>query len=307
MPIRVAIPDYVSPSYFPALAAVELGFFRKEGVDATCELLYPVARSYELLRDGTLDLVGGASHAVPYAFPDWDGAVLLGALARNMYWFLVVRSDARVQRGNVTAVKGMRIGAAPGPIDGLRAVLRASGIDPDADVELVPVPGATTPGASFGVAAAQALEARRIDGFWANGMATALALRSGAGTLILDARRGDGPSGSTGYTFPALVASAARLAKDPAFGPAAVRALRAAQQALKDDPERAAEVGRRVYPAVEAGLIAELIRRDAPFYDVAITAGDFAEIDRFGGSLGITRGGGTYDAVVPPAVRALWG
>ena len=35
MTIRVAIPDLVSPSYFPAIAAVELGFFKQEGLDAT--------------------------------------------------------------------------------------------------------------------------------------------------------------------------------------------------------------------------------------------------------------------------------
>ena len=42
MTIRVAIPDMISPSYFPAIAAVELGFFEKEGLEATIELLFPV-------------------------------------------------------------------------------------------------------------------------------------------------------------------------------------------------------------------------------------------------------------------------
>ncbi len=44
--LRVAIPDMVSPSYFPAIAAVELGFFKKEGLDATIELLFPVTKTY---------------------------------------------------------------------------------------------------------------------------------------------------------------------------------------------------------------------------------------------------------------------
>ena len=51
--LRVAIPDLVSPSYFPAIAAVELGCFRQEGLDATIELLFPITRTYEELRDGT--------------------------------------------------------------------------------------------------------------------------------------------------------------------------------------------------------------------------------------------------------------
>jgi hypothetical protein len=50
--IRVAIPDMISPSYFPAIAAVELGFFKQEGLDASIELIYPVTKTYEELRDG---------------------------------------------------------------------------------------------------------------------------------------------------------------------------------------------------------------------------------------------------------------
>src|ERR1700704_1816885 len=112
VPLRVAIPDMVSPSYFPAIAAVELGFFKREGLDATIELLFPVTRTYEALRDGQLDFVGGAAHAPLYAFKDWRGAKLLCALAQNMYWFLIVRSDLRPTRGNLGVVKNLKIGAA---------------------------------------------------------------------------------------------------------------------------------------------------------------------------------------------------
>ena len=79
MKLRVAIPDLISPSYFPAIAAVELGFLP----DATLELLYPVTKTYEELREGRLDFVGGASHAALYAFKDWQGGKLLCALAQH--------------------------------------------------------------------------------------------------------------------------------------------------------------------------------------------------------------------------------
>ena len=41
--------------------------------------------------------------------------------------------------------------------------------------------------------AAKALEDRKIDGFWANGMGAEVAVRRGVGTVVLDVRRGDGP------------------------------------------------------------------------------------------------------------------
>jgi len=284
MTIRVAIPDMVSPSYFPAIAAVELGFFKQEGIDATLELLYPVTKTYEDLRDGKLDFVGGASHAVLYAFKDWQGAKLLCALAQHMYWFLVVRSNLHARKGDLGVVKGLRIGAAPGPVDGLKQLLKREGIT---DVQIGPVPGfAVGQTASFGLLAAKALEEGKIDGFWANGMGAEVAVRSGIGTLVLDARR-DGSEEARGYTFPALVTTQRLIDENPAAAAAAVRAVMNAQNALKEDPERATAVGRKLFPPTEAALIAELIRRDLPFYDPLISKKSVDSMNRFAQDLGL--------------------
>ena len=43
--MKIAIPDLVSPSYFPAEAAVELGCFAAHGVEAEIELISPVERA----------------------------------------------------------------------------------------------------------------------------------------------------------------------------------------------------------------------------------------------------------------------
>jgi NitT/TauT family transport system substrate-binding protein len=298
MTLRVAIPDLVSPSYFPAIAAVELGFFRKEGFDATLELLYPVTKTYEALRDGQLDFVGGASHAALYAFKDWNGGKLLCALAQNMYWFLVVRSNLNPKRGDLSAVKGLRIGAAPGPVDGLKRMLQVAGIDPAKDVQIGPVPGLATGNAvSFGLMAAEALKAGKIDGFWANGMGMEVAVRGGYGTLVVDARR-DGPEQAKGYTFPALVTSQKVLDENPKAAAAAVRAIAAAQDALKADPNRATEVGKKLFPPTEASLIAELIARDVPFYDPGLSESTVQSMNRFARDIGLLSRDVPYDSVV---------
>ena len=104
--MKLAIPDLISNSYFPALAAAELGFFAAEGLDVSAELVNPVDRAYAALRDGEVDFVAGAAHAVPSAFPEWRGAKLLGALAQGMYWFLVMRADLGVARGDLAALRG---------------------------------------------------------------------------------------------------------------------------------------------------------------------------------------------------------
>jgi ABC-type nitrate/sulfonate/bicarbonate transport system substrate-binding protein len=284
--MKVAIPDLISPSYFPAIAAVELGFFKKEGIDATLELLYPVTKTYEELREGRLDFVGGASHAALYAFKDWQGAKLLCALAQNMYWFLVLRKDLNPRKGDLNSVKGLRIGAAPGPVDGLKLMLKSAGIDPLRDVQIGPVPGVVEKTASFGLMAAKALEEGRIDGFWANGMGAEVAVRKSIGTVVLDARR-DGSDEAKGYTFPALVATQKLIDENPGAAAAAVRAVMSAQKALKQDPNRATEVGRKLFPPTEASLIAELIRRDLPFYDAQISRQAVESMNRFAQDIGL--------------------
>jgi len=305
-PLRVAIPDLVSPSYFPAIAAVELGLFKQEGLDATLELIYPVTKTYEELRDGRLDFVGGAAHAALYAFKDWRGGKLLCALGQHMYWFLVVRADLAAKRGDLSVVKGLRIGAAPGPVDGLRQMLREAGIDPEREVKIGPVPVPIGAGVSFGVTAAKALEEGKIDGFWANGMGAAVAVRNGIGTLVIDVRRADGPPAARHYTFPAFVTTQKKIDEQPEVVAAAVRAIVAAQRALKEDPERATGVGKRLFPATEAGLIAELVRRDTPFYDPVITEGTVAAMNRFARDLGILSGPAPYEQVVAAQFRRYW-
>jgi NitT/TauT family transport system substrate-binding protein len=192
--VKLAIPDMISNSYFPAIAAIELGLFKREGLDVELELIYPVDKSYAALREGAVDFVGGSAHSALSAFPRWQGAKLLCAQGQGMYWFLVMHRDLGGKRGDVEVVKGRRIGAAPWVDFGLRRLLIEAGIDLERDkVTIAPVPGAQGAGINFGVTAARALEERKIDGFWANGMGTEVAVRRGAGTVVMDVRRGDGP------------------------------------------------------------------------------------------------------------------
>ncbi len=306
MTVRIAIPDMISPSYFPAIAAVELGFFKKEGIDATIELLGPVTATYEALRDGTLDYAGGAAHAPLYAFKDWAGCRLLCALSQNMYWYVVLRADIAAERGDLKALRGLRIGAALGPVDGLARMLRDVGLDPEKDVQIGRVPGAVGNKASFGVMAAEALAQGRLDGFWANAMGCEVALKSGVGKLILDARRGDGTPGSVDYTFPALVATQRKVEQNPGEVAAAVRAVVAAQMALKKDPALATVAARPHFPPAETAMIAELVRRDTPFYDAAISRAKLDALNAFAQQMGLLSAPPAYADVVPPLCREVW-
>jgi len=305
--MKLAVPDMISNSYFPAIAAAQLGFFRQEGLNVEVELVFPVDKAYAALRDGAVDFVGGSAHSALAAFPEWQGVKLVCAQAQGMYWFLVMHKDLGIKRGDIAGVKGRSIGAAPWVEMGLRGLLASAGINLVRDaVKIAPVPGALAAGVNFGVTAAKALEERKIDGFWANGMGAEVAARRGVGTVVLDVRRGDGPSECFNYTMASIATTDRLIERSPEIAAAAVRAIVKTQAALKNDVSLATGIGRKLFPPEEAELIAELIRRDLPYYDARITAEFVAGMNAFARSMGILSGDVPYEQVVAAQFAELW-
>jgi NitT/TauT family transport system substrate-binding protein len=305
--MKLAVPDMISNSYFPAIAAIELGCFKQEGLDVSLELIYPVDKSYAALREGAVDFVGGSAHSALSAFPGWEGAKLLCAQAQGMYWFLVMHADLGAKRGDLDVVKGRSIGAAPWVEMGLRRLLVEAGIDLARDqVKIAPVPGAQGAGVNFGVTAAKALEERKLDGFWANGMGAEVAVRRGVGTVVLDVRRGDGPKPCFNYTMASIATTDGLIERSAETAAAAVRAVVKAHAALKANVARATEIGRKLFPPSEAELIAELIRRDLPYYDASISRGFVAGMNQFSRDVGNLTGDVPYERVVATQFSHLW-
>ena len=305
--IRIATSDWVTNSFFPALAAEELGFFRAEGLDAHVEPLQPGSKAMAELRDGRLAFVAHAAHITLTAFPGWAGAKCVVGLARGTPWLLVLRKDLATTRGDIRIVKGLRLGAAPLPGLALRRLLRDAGLDPDRDLKIGSVPGGDAPDASFGLLAANALRAGEIEGFWANAMGAEIAVRRGIGRVVLDVRRGDGPPEAKDFTFVALIATDRMIARDPGLVAAAVRGIVRVQRALRADPGLATQVGRRRFPADAAEIIATLVQRDLEFYDPVIPESAVAAMNEFSCSVGLLPSPVPYERVVATQFRDLWG
>jgi ABC-type nitrate/sulfonate/bicarbonate transport system substrate-binding protein len=304
--MKVAVPDLISPSYFPAEAAVTLGFFADQGIDAQIELISPIERAYEALRNGDIDIVAGSAHSALSAFPQWRGVKLLCAQSQGMYWFLVMRADLGARRNDLSVVKGRRIGAAPWVGLCFRQLLVESGIDPVRDgVTIMPTPGSLENKVNFGVAAARALEQGIIDGFWANGMGAEIAVRSGVGTLVIDARRGDGPKAGFNYTMATLAATEKSIAERPEKIAGAVRALAATQLALQKDVQLADKVAAKLFPQDSAHIV-ELVRRDLPFYKSNLTPSFVEGMNRFARAINILDVDVPYSEVVAEQFSQYW-
>jgi len=304
--LRIAAVDLVSNTCFPALAADELGFFKAEGLEAQIELV-PMLGATKALRQGSADaMIAGSVFDILTEFSNWQGAKIAVALSRGTPWLLVVRSTVNARRGDLTALKGLRITAAQGPDLALKQLLRSGGLELGRDVKIVELPGARSRHVSFGVFAARALADGQIDGFWANAMGGETATRSGAGKILIDVRRGDDPAEIRFCTFAGMASTDEFISREPNVMAAAVRAIVKAQQALCADPSLAREVGLRKFPKDAGELIADVIARDVVFYDPVITEEMVAKMNRFAETVGQLTRPVPYEEVVAVRYRDLW-
>ena len=87
---------------------------------------------------------------------------------------------------------------------------------------------------------------------------------------------------------------------------AAVRAIAKTQAALKADVECAGVVGKKLFPPSEAALITELIRRDLPYYDAALSPEFVAGMAEFARGQALLAGPVSYTDVVATHFASLW-
>ncbi len=306
MQFRIAAVDLVSNTCFPALAADELGYFQEEGLDARIELAAMLGAT-RALRDGSADaMIAGSVHDVLTEFPDWRGVKIVVALSQGTPWLLTVRADLNAARGDLNALRGLRLTAAEGPDLALKRMLRGAGIEPGRDVEIVELPGARSRDVSFGVFAARGLEAGQVDGFWANAMGAETAVSRGAGKILIDVRRGDDPDEVRYFTFAGMASTDGFIEREPQAVAAAVRAIVKAQRALCADPSLARRVGAKKFPPDAAALIANVVARDVQFYDPAISETAVEKMNRFAQSVGHLSAPVAYERVAALRFRDLW-
>lgn len=79
---------------------------------------------------------------------------------------------------------------------------------------------------------------------------------------------------------------------------AAVRAIARTLATLKADPDAATRVAEKVFPAENVALIAELIRRDVPYYETTLSPAFIADMTAFQRRMGLLDAEVSYGDVV---------
>ncbi len=302
--MRIAVPDFVSSTFIPLIAAKELGIFKEEGQDVEIVTIRALG-AVESLRDGTVDFSAGPAHAPLVIFPGWRGVKLVATVSQGTPWMLVMKRGL-AKRGEIEAVKGRRIAADRGPDLVFKYLLREAGIDIERDrVEVGPLPTADSD-ISFGVAAGRALADGKVDGLWANVLGCELAIYLGGGSVVIDTRRGDGPLGAGNYSFAALSTTESNIETKRERVEAVIRAIVRAQSVLRQDPSRVTAVTKKLFPPVEAELMGQILARDAEFYQPLISTEAIEEMNRFAQAVGQLSSPVPYEQVVATQFRSLW-
>jgi len=302
--MRIAIPDFVSSTFFPLIVAKELGIFEQEGQDVELVSI-PAPAHMESLRDGAIEFAAATAHSPMMIFPDSRGVKLVATLSQGTPWMLVMKAGL-AKRGQIEAVKGRRIAADWGPQLVFKYLLREAGIDIERDRVDIALPPTANPDLSFGVAAARALAEGRVAGMWANVLGCEVAVHLEAGSVVVDTRRGDGPPGAGNYSFAALATTESYIEAEPERIKAVIRAVVRAQSVIRQDPLRAKEIARKLFPAVEAELMGQILMRDAEFYRPAISMEAIKEMNRFDTAVGLLSSPVPYDQIVATQFRSLW-
>jgi NitT/TauT family transport system substrate-binding protein len=225
--------------------AKELGYLNEEkltvdtiNADGSVAALQAVASgSGDVTAADTGSILGAVSKNVPVK--------AIGGLVQNWPWVIAVKPDSSAS--GPADFKGKKIGVislASGSAPYARAFVKAGGLDPAKDVELVPV--------GVGAQAATALNGGQVD---------ALALYTQAYTVIENSgtklKYLDNPEIFKGIRSLSFAVSARTLGEQKGVH---TRFLRAAYKALlfsAKNPEAAMRIGYKVFPQILAGKSAE--------------------------------------------------
>lgn len=299
-PLRVRfgrIPGLVT---LPVYHAERAGYFKAENLDVTFV-------QFGSGSDGARGLVAGAADV-----GTMDLATVLQFIERGQRFrviannrrgptiALLVRSDLDIRKGDLAALKGLRIGvSSAGSFTDqyLRLLLAESGLSPDRDVTILPIGNFTNQLA--------AMQSRKIDAqmSWAPGIT--ILEQANAAKLFLDPRVGEGPQRLVGMVGLVVASPEKYVAENRE---AVRRVTRALAKAARDLQNVAtfSEAVRAENPNLDASVIRAMAPAEAAGYTPELTPRHVATINEVYRASGLLKTEVPYDAVVDRELAALW-
>lgn len=207
----------------PVLIAKEKGFFEKEGLNVTIDYFAGGTPATAALIGGSVQFIDAAFENNLKAVKAGQSVVSILNLQADFAGAVVARTDVIEKQGGESIadkLRGLRIGtlARGGFADvSTRYILTEAGLEPETDVEIVPIKGADRQ-----IAAGEAGE---IDAAFVMEPWNVIATENGKWKYVIDLTSGEGPDVFQGLGYTTLQTSREYLAENRETAEKTVRAL----------------------------------------------------------------------------------
>lgn len=299
----VKIASFASFVFLPVWVAKEGGYFEREGVNP--ELLF--------FTSGTEMTAAMLSKSVDFASTMADRPMLLLdrgqqtriliALTTVAPYSLVVPVNSKIKHGDLAALKGKKIaitqkGSATDVA--VQAILRPAGIDIDKDVTLVAL-GTLENGIA-------AMKSGQVDAVILTEPATTVAVdKEKVGEILIDLRKGEGPSAASRSTFASLQATDDYINANPEVVKHVISAICKATKDLHDDPRKFLPVAKKYFPNTDQAVLERALLNEAASYGTQVTSEMIKSVSDVNLSLSVIQHNYAIDnVVVGAAYRPLW-
>ena len=221
--------------------AKELGYFKQEGLNVKTINTDGSIAAVQAVGQGKADVTAADTGSILAAVQKNVPITTVGGLVQNWPWQIATAPGSPIK--TPADLKGKKIGVislASGSAPFARAFVKAGGLDPQKDVQLLPV--------GVGAQAAAALAGGDVD---------ALALYTQAYTVIENSGTQlaylDNPDVFTGIRSLSFAVTSKRLKQEKSVYERFLRAAYKAMLFSAENPEAAMKIGYKVYPAILAG------------------------------------------------------
>ena len=127
------------------------------------------------------------------------------------------------------------------------------------------------------------------------------------GRYFIEPMRDQGPAFLRHMTFPTLQTSDRYIQGNPQIVERVVRAVIKTQKRLREDPDAAVSVAQKMFPAIEAELLRNIIAVYRKAYFPAITEEALRTVNQYQKQAGVVKGDFAYDKMVAVQYKSLWG
>lgn len=262
-PLRVLVPDADNLQYMTFWVAKAAGFFAAEGVEITVVAPERPAEAASLAKGGTCEAYVMPPPLLLDLVADGFPLVAVANLLRNDPVNLVVKNQTLMDHhvdtnvpvaDRLRALRGIRIGVAPGPPPRLRALYAAVGLDVAKDVNVVIVPGPRQN---------DALATGEVDALFAHTPYLERALLEQGAQVVVNLSGAEVPKVASKQIH-TLAVGRPFLEREPELVGHLVRAVARAQLLLRKHPEAARAALAKEFPKMKAENLALVVALYGP-------------------------------------------